>query len=326
MASVDRTTAWPYDERGEPREFVYQRYAHPTGAEAERRLGELENGEALLFGSGTAAVTACVFAFCRAGSKVALAEGAYFGTGVTLAQFAPWGLEVEEFDQTGAPPPDADVVWIESPANPTLTVPNWDTVRAHKGLKICDATASTPVLLQPLDEGADVSLYSATKYLTGHHNALLGAVVTRDPDKRQRLFDVRMRLGLSASPDSAAALLHGLETLELRVRRQSESATELARRLAEHPAVLHVRYPGFGGLVSFDVAVDDARAVETGTSVIENRTSLGGVRSSIESRHRWEGDRIPRGLLRLSVGLEPVDELWADLQLALGRTAHRLKS
>ena len=316
---IDRSTAWPYDERGEPREFVYQRYGHPTGAAAEAALGALEGGEALLFGSGIAAVTACVFAFCRPGSTIALAEGAYFGTGVALGEFAPWGLRVIEFDQTAAPPEDADVVLVEAPANPVLTLPDWEAMRRHPGLVICDATLSTPVYQRPLDEGADVSLHSATKYLTGHHDALLGATVTRDPGKRERLYTARLRLGLSASPDAAAALLRGLDTLEVRVHHQTASATELARRLEAHPAVLGVRYPGFGGVISFDVEGDDVRRVEMSTSLIANMTSLGGVRSSMESRHRWEGDRIPRGLLRLSVGLEPVEELWADLAAALER-------
>jgi cystathionine gamma-synthase len=316
--SVDRSTAWPYDEHGEPREFAYQRNAHPTGKAAEDALGALEGGDALLYGSGTAAVTACICAFCGPGSTVALAEGAYYGTGVALSELERWGLRVVEFDQTGPPPSDADLVWVEAPANPFLTLPDWEALRAHRGLVVCDATVSTPVFLRPLDEGADVSLHSATKYLTGHHDALLGATVTRDPAKRDRLHQVRLRLGLSAAPDAAASLLRGLSTLELRVRRQSATATELARRLADHPAVLAVRHPGFGGLISFDVADDAARTVETSTRVIENMTSLGGVRSSIESRHRWEGDRVPRGLLRLSVGVEDVDQLWADLSAALG--------
>jgi len=240
MQPIDRSTVWPYDEQGEPGPFIYQRYAHPTGAAAERALGALEGGEALLFGSGTAAVTACVVAFMQPGATVALAEGAYFGTGVTFREFAAWGLAVVEFDQTGAPPP-ADVVWLESPANPVLTVPDWEAARAHGGLIVCDATVSTPVFLKAIDEGADVVLHSATKYLTGHHDASLGALVTRDPEKRQRLYDVRMRLGLNASPDAAFSLLKGLLTLEVRVRRQSETAHELASRLGEHPAVLRVR-------------------------------------------------------------------------------------
>jgi cystathionine gamma-synthase len=316
---LDRSTAWPYDEQGEPRDFYYQRYAHPTGAAAEAKLGALEGGDALLYGSGTAAVTACVFALCRPGSTIALAEGAYYGTGVTFAQFAPWGLRVVEYDQTGPPPSGADVVWLEAPANPILTQPDWEAARAHGGTVVCDATLSTPVFLRPLDEGADVSLHSATKYLCGHHNAMLGATITRDSDLRARLYEVRTRMGLAASPDSAGALLHGLPTLETRIRRQTETATELARRLAEHDAVERVRYPGLGGIVSFDVADGDAaRRVETSTRLIANQTSLGGVHSTMESRHRWEGDRIPHGLLRLSVGLEDAEPLWADLERALG--------
>jgi cystathionine gamma-synthase len=317
--SVDRRAAWPYGPDGEPGEFVYQRYAHPTGAAAEAALGELEGGDALLYSSGTAAVTACVFALCRPGSTIALAQGAYFGTGVTFAQFAPWGLNVVEFDQTGPPPAEADVVWLESPSNPLLTLPNWEAARDHPGVVVCDATASTPVFLRALDEGATIVLHSATKYLTGHHDALIGATITREGELRERLYNARMRLGLSAAPDAAAMLRRGLDTLEVRVRRQTETATELARRLGEHRNVLKVRYPGLGGLISFDVAAGSERAVETSTTLIANQTSLGGVRSTMESRHRWEGDRIPVGLLRLSVGLEDVDAIWADLSSALGR-------
>ena len=124
-------------------------------------------------GSSAPAAPACVFALLRRGATVALAEGAYFGTGVTLRQFEPWGLNVVEYDQTGPPPPDADLIWVESPANPVLTLPDWDAVRAQGAPVVCDATLSTPVHLKALDEGANVVLHSATKYLTGHHNALL---------------------------------------------------------------------------------------------------------------------------------------------------------
>ncbi|HZQ16088.1 MAG TPA: PLP-dependent transferase [Gaiellaceae bacterium] len=319
MTVVDRSSVWPYDEHGEPRAFMYQRYGHPAGAEAERLLGELEGGRALVFGSGTAAITALAFALGGPGATIALAEGAYFGTGVTLRELGRWGLRVVEYDQTGPPPDGAEVVWVEAPANPVLTLPDWEAVRAHPGRVVCDATVSTPVFLRALDEGADVVLHSATKYLTGHSNALIGALATRDEALAGRLLELRTRLGLSAAPDAAAALTLGLATLELRVRRQTETAVELARRLEAHPAVLRVRYPGFSGLISFDVAGDAARAVETSLHLIRNATSLGGTHSSLESRHRFEGDRIPRGLLRLSVGLEDVDELWADLERALAQ-------
>jgi cystathionine gamma-synthase len=129
----------------------------------------------------------------------------------------------------------------------------------------------------------------------------------------------RSYTGIVAAPDAAWLLLRGLKTLELRVRRQSETAALLAERLRTHPAVETVRYPGLGGLLSFDVAdAETARKVETSTGVIVNATSLGGVTSLIESRRRWEGERVPPGLLRLSVGLEDPDALWADLEQALG--------
>jgi len=313
---IDRSTVWPYDDRGQPRDFMYQRYGHPTGAEAEAALGALEGGDALLYGSGTSAVTACAFALLKPGATVAVAEGAYFGTTVTLRELEPWGLNIVQFDQTGEPPAGADLIWLESPANPLLTVPNWDAVNACGATVVCDATVSTPVYLKALDKGADVVLHSATKFLTGHHNALLGATVTRDPELTARLREVRTRIGLSAAPDAAEALLHGLETLEVRMRRHTETASDLAQRLAGHPRVSRVRYPGFSGLISFDVDGDPV-PVETATRLIANQTSLGGVASSMESRHRWEGDRIPKGLLRLSVGLEDADSLWRDLDRAL---------
>ncbi|HST16801.1 MAG TPA: PLP-dependent transferase [Gaiellaceae bacterium] len=318
--TLDRATVWPYDAEGRVGDFFYQRYAHPTGAAAEAQLGALDGGEALLFGSGTAAVTACVFALTKPGSTIALARGAYFGTGVAFSEFSAWGLEVVEFDQTGSPPEGADVVWLESPSNPLLTVPDWEAVRRHPGLVVCDATASTPVFLRALDEGAKVALYSATKFLTGHHDAMLGAIVTRDQQLHARLREVRSHLGLSASPDAALSLVKGLKSLELRMQRSTETARMLAARLGEHPAVQVVRYPGFGGLISFDVAGDPV-PVETATRLIANQTSLGGVTSSMESRYRWEGDRIPVGLLRLSVGLEDADALWVDLEQALANAS-----
>ena len=310
----DRSTIWPYDERGEPGRFYYSRYAHPAGADAEERLGALEGGDALLYSSGMGAATAILLAFARPGATVALAEGAYWGTSVWMRDLARWGLELVEYDQTG-PPPDADVVWVEAPANPVLTMPDWDALRGSSALVVCDATVATPVYLRALDEDADVVLHSGTKYLCGRHDALVGATVTRDAEKTARLLEVRGRAGLQSAPDAAAALARGLDSLDERMRRHTATATEIAKRLGAHPAVEHVRYPGFSGLISFDVA--DARRVETRTTLIVNATSLGGETSTMESRHRWEGDRIPTGLLRLSVGLEDVEALWADLEQAL---------
>ncbi len=314
---LDRSTTWPYVD-GEPGPFHYARNAHPVGVEAEQRLGELDGGEALLFPSGMGATTAVVLALLSPGSTVALAHDAYYGTGVLLSELERWGLRHELYDQTGTPPAGADLVWIEAPSNPLLTMPDFEAAAAHPGLVVCDATAATPIHLRPLEHGCDLVLHSATKYLAGHHDVMLGAVVCRSPEHAERLRDLRTRTGIVAAPDAAWLLLRGLKTLELRVARQSETAATLAARLGEHEAVLVVRYPGFGGLLSFDVAGDEeARRVETSTRLIVNATSLGGVASTMETRHRWEGNRVPPGLLRLAVGLEAPEDLWNDLQQAL---------
>ena len=314
---LDRSTTWPYKD-GEPGEFIYQRYGHPTGVEAERRVGELDGGHALLFSSGAGATTALVLTFLSSGDTIALAEGAYFGTGVIFRELERWGLQVVEFDQTGPPPGGVDLVWLEAPSNPFLTMPDLEAAAAHPAIVVVDATAATPIHLRPLEHGADFVLHSATKYLGGHDDVLLGAVVCKRAEDAWRLKEFRTRTGIVAAPDPCALLLRGLETLEPRVRRQTESAGELARRLKDHPAVETVRYPGLGGLLSFDVAgALEARHVETSLGLITNATSLGGVHSLLEARSRWEGDRVPPGLLRLSVGLEPVDDLWNDLVQAL---------
>lgn len=315
MEPVDRSTIWPY-EKGEPGRFSYQRYGHPAGAAAEQALGELEGGEALLFPSGSAAVTALVLSELRSGETIALAEGAYFGTGKLFEALAPWGLRHLEFDQTGAPPPDADLLWLEAPSNPFLTMPDLDAAASHPARVVVDSTAATPLYLRPLDRGADFVVHSATKYLGGHHDLLLGAVVCREPAAAERLRLLRTRTGIVAAPDDAWLLLRSLKTLRVRVERQTATTKALAERLSKHPRVENLRYPGFGAMLSFDVR-GDARLVETSLRAIENATSLGGVETTLESRHRWEGDRVPENLLRLSVGLEEPDELWDDLAQAL---------
>jgi cystathionine gamma-synthase len=314
---LDRSTIWPYVD-GEPGPFHYARNAHPVGVEVERMLGGLDGGEALLFSSGMGATTAVVLALLEPGRTVALAQDAYYGTGVLLTELERWGLQHVLFDQTGPPPAGADLVWLEAPSNPLLTMPDFEAAAAHPGLVLCDATAATPVHLRPLERGCDLVLHSATKYLGGHHDVQLGAVVAKSAAHAARLHEFRSRSGIVAAPDPAWLLLRGLQTLEVRIRAQSESAAAVVDRLEAHPATENVRYPGFGALLSFDVADGAAaRRVETATQLIVNATSLGGVTSTMESRHRWEGARVPEGLLRLSVGLEPVEALWADLEQAL---------
>lgn len=318
-APLDRSTTWPY-ENGEPGEFAYARHSSPTIAEAERRLGALDGGHALVFASGTAACTSIVLGLLAPGTLVALAEGIYYGTGVMLAELARWGIETVEFDQTGPPPADADLVWLESPSNPFLTMPDFEAAGRHPALVVCDSTAATPLHVRPLERGCDLVVHSATKYLAGHDDALLGAVVCKSEEHRARLHEYRTRTGPIAAPDTAWLLLRGLATLDVRVARQTQTGQTIAERLRTHPAVETVRYPGFGGLMSFDVAdADSARRVETSTKLVLNTTSLGGVTSRLESRARWEGARVPPGLVRLSVGLEEPDAIWDDLRQALER-------
>jgi cystathionine beta-lyase/cystathionine gamma-synthase len=314
LPGIDRSTIHPYVD-GVPGPVYYQRFAHPVGLEAERVLGELEGGAALLFGSGAGATTALVMAMLGTGATVAIADGGYWGTvGLLAGELGRWGLTVIGFDQTKLPDLDAAIA----------------SAHARGARVVVDNTVLSPLLLRPLEHGADFVLHSASKILAGHHDALLGAVTCAHEDDRARLAAFRGASGIVAAPDPAWLMLRGLKTLALRVQRQSATALELARRLQRHPRVRRVRYPGlsdpvaaryvsaFGPLLSFDVAdADEARRVECSRRLIENATSLGGVASTLEARARWEGDRVPPGLLRLSAGLEDVEDLWADLAQAL---------
>jgi cystathionine gamma-synthase len=239
---------------------------------------------------------------------------------VLLRMLGRWGIQFVEFDQTGPPPDDADLVWIEAPSNPLLTMPDFEAAAAHPAPVVCDSTAATPIYLRPLERGTDFVFHSATKFLGGHHDVLLGAVVAKERKDYERLLEFRGRSGIVAAPDPAWFLRRSLKTLRVRMERHTANATELSRRLEAHAAVERVRYPGFGGLMSFDVVggAEAARRVETSTRLIKNATSLGGVESVLETRARWEAGRVPNNLVRLSVGLEDVDELWADLEQVLG--------
>jgi cystathionine beta-lyase/cystathionine gamma-synthase len=333
LPAVERGTIHPFRD-GQPGPVFYQRYAHPVGLEAERLIGEMEGGPALLFPSGMAAITALALALLAPGARIAVADGGYYGTiGMLGGELRRWGLEVFGFDQT-APPPPADLVWLEPCANPVMTFPDLEAAIdiAHEaGSRVAvDNTVLSPLLLRPLEHGADFVMHSASKILAGHHDALLGVISSARAEDHERLNSFRGVTGIVAAPDPTWLLLRGLKTLGVRVPRQSATALELARRLQAHPAVQTVRYPGlgdsvaaryvsaFGPLLSFDVAdADQALAVERALELIENATSLGGVASTLEARARWEGDRVPGGLLRFSAGLEDIEDLWGDLAQAL---------
>jgi cystathionine gamma-synthase len=316
-APLDRSASWPY-EGGEPGRFSYARADHPTGVACEEALGALDGGYALLYPSGMAAVTNVVLTMLRPGGTIALAEGAYYGHRTLLDHLGPWRVNVIEFDQTGPPPDGVDLILVEAPANPLLTMPDFEAAAAHPAPVVCDATVSSPLRLRALEHGCDVALHSATKILSGHDDVLAGVTVTRDEELRDRLHLTRRLAGIVASADTAWLVHRGLETLAARLDRQEATARILAERLEAQTAVETVRYPGFSFLLSFDVADGEAAGrVERALRTIVNATSLGGTHTKLEARHRWEGDRIPSGLLRLSVGLEDPEVLWADLEQAL---------
>jgi cystathionine gamma-synthase len=334
LPAVERATIHPYLD-GTPSPVYYQRFAHPVGLEAEALLSDLEGGSSLLFASGSAATAGLALAVLEPGARIAIADGGYWGTVAFLRnELGRWGLDVVTFDQTAGPPPQADLVWLEPCSNPMLTFPDLDASidAAHRsGARVVvDNTVLSPILLRPLEHGADFVLHSASKILAGHHDALIGVVSCAREEDHARLSTFRGASGIGAAPDPAWLMARGIQTLAVRVERTSASALELARRLASHPRVTTVRYPGlgdpvaaryvrsFGPLLSFDVAdAEEAARVERSLGLIENATSLGGVASTLEARARWEGARVPPGLLRLSVGLEDVEDLWADLTRAL---------
>jgi len=319
-APLDRSASWPYDAAGEPGPYVYAREEQPNTLAVERALGALEGGRSLLFPAGMAAVTGTVLTMLPPGGTIAVADGAYYGHTVLFEHLRPWGVNAVGFDQAGAPPDGVDLILIEAPSNPMLTMPDFDAAAAHPAPVICDATLASPFRLRPLELGCNVALHSATKVLAGHDDLLAGVVTVSDDELYDRLHRTRHLTGLVASADTAWLLERGLQTTEVRIDRMETSARVLAERLAAHAVVVAARYPGFGFVISFDVADGAAaRRVESATEVIVNATSLGSTHSKLESRHRWEGERCPEGLLRLSVGLEDPGVLWADLEQALAK-------
>src|SRR6185503_7944979 len=212
-APLDRSATWPYED-GQPGRFSYARADHPTGVACEEALGELDGGHALLYPSGMGAVTTIVLTMLRPGGTVALAEGAYYGHRVLFDHLSPWGVNVVEFDQTGPPPAQANLIVLEAAAAPPAPV-------------VCDATVATPLRLRPLDHGADVVVHSATKILAGHDDVLAGVTVTGDPELRERLHLTRRLTGIVAAADTAWLVHRGLETLETRLARQEATARVL---------------------------------------------------------------------------------------------------
>ncbi|QCX27027.1 trans-sulfuration enzyme family protein [Nocardioides jishulii] len=311
-------------------EVEYGRYGNPTWTALEEAIGGLEGGRCLTFSSGLAAV-ACVLDLVGTGGKVVAPRHAYNGTVMQLADLESRGrlvCELVDITDTAAviaACEGAVLVWLESPTNPALEVADIATIRAaaHEAgaYVVVDNTFATPLLQRPLEDEVDIVVHSATKYLAGHSDVLMGALVTRDDELFSVLKGRRDLIGAVPGAFEAWLTLRGLRTLGLRVERSQANAAELVRRLSEHPAISEVRYPGFGAIISV-VLAEGALAADLltrKTKLWVHATSLGGVESSFERRRRWKTEpaTIPDGLVRMSVGIEDVEDLWDDLVKAL---------
>ena len=334
---------------------VYMRDQNPAFDQAEAVITTLESGhETLLFASGMAAATA-VFQGLRPGDHVLAPLVMYWSLRNWLMGFATgWGLDVELIDMTDPSvvqaairPGMTKLVWVETPANPLWTITDIaataQLAHAAGALLAVDSTTATPVLTKPLELGADLVMHSATKYLNGHSDLTAGTVTTRsDNEHWQRVRAVRAQIGGTLGSFESWLLVRGLRTLYLRVRAASSAALAIAEHFDGHPLVAEVLYPGlpsshghevakrqmtggFGGMLAIRTTEGEAAAiaVAANTRLWKRATSLGGVESLIEHRASIEGagSPVPLDLLRLSAGIEHVDDLIADLEQALA-TAH----
>ncbi|MFC9926731.1 cystathionine gamma-lyase [Streptomyces sp. NPDC127190] len=331
--------------------YAYARDDNPTWTHLERAIGELEapgrdGVETLVFASGMAAISAVLFSQLGAGDAVVLPSDGYQVLPLVGAQLAAYGIEVRTAPTGGDAQLElldgARLLWIESPANPGLDVCDIRRLvaaaHARGALVAVDNTLATPLGQRPLELGADFSVASGTKQLTGHGDLLLGYVSGRDADAMAAVRRWRKIVGAISGPMEAWLAHRSLATLQLRVDRQNATALAVARALRQRPEVSCLRYPGlpddpahtiaaqqmrrFGCVVSFTLPTR-ARAERFLASLrlVEDATSFGGVRSTAERRGRWGGDPVPEGFIRMSVGAEDPEDLIADLLRALDESA-----
>jgi len=324
----------------------YGRYGNETWTALEAAIGALEGGQTLSYSSGMAAVSA-VFSTLPVGAKVVASNQGYSGVMTLLSNLTAAKkikatlVSIADTDEVIAALDGADLLWLESPTNPSLDVADLPAlIKAAKSKNITvavDNTFATALIQKPLLMGADIVMNSVTKYLAGHSDVVLGSLSTNSPTHFKAIEDARKFNGAIPGPFEAWLALRGIRTFPIRFARASENALELAKRLSEHPLVTRVRYPGlptdpqhdkaksfmkgFGAIVSFEYA-GDAQATDLvcdSSKIVTNATSLGGVESLWERRRRWpiESASVPESLIRLSVGCEDVEDLWADIDAAL---------
>ena len=331
--------------------YLYSRYANPNRTALEQCLAALEGGAAAsTFSSGSAATMTLIQALGPK-SHVIAPDDAYFGT-IKLVRdvFGPWGVELTVVDMTNldavaaAVRPNTKLIWVETPSNPLIRVSDIAAIAriAHDGGALCavDNTWGTPVLQRPLDLGADISMHATTKYLGGHSDVLGGALIFKENSELfQKVSSIQMSGGAVPSPFECWLTMRGIRTLSVRVNAQSANALALAEFLEKHPKVEAVHYPGleshaahavacrqmrgFGGMLSVQAGRDrtESIAIASSLALFTQATSLGGTESLIEHRASVEGPgtRAPENLLRVSVGLEHIEDLKEDFEKALRR-------
>ena len=308
----------------------YGRYGNESWSALEAAIGELEGGKTLSFSSGMAAVSA-VFSILPIGAPIVASNQGYSGVMGLLNQLHSTGrlevrfVEITNTDEVVAAMKGAALVWLESPTNPCLDVADLPVlITAAKKLGIgvgVDNTFATPLVQKPLTMGADIVMHSVTKFLAGHSDVVLGSLSTNDEALYKRLEESRRFNGSVPGPFEAWLAVRGIRSFPIRFRAAERNARELVARLSQHPKITKVRYPDFGAVVSFEVdgTAEAAQKVCESSQLIAHATSLGGIESLWERRRRWAGesDSVPEQLIRLSVGCEHVDDLWADIQQAL---------
>jgi len=312
-------------------EIGYGRESNPGWRALEEALGKLEHGHCVTFASGLAAASAILDEVPQ-GTGVVAQRAPYYGLAELLRERAACGqIELQTYPQLSEEAlagaiEGVGLVWIESPTNPMLDVVDLPAViglaKRAGAWVVVDSTFASPMGQNPIKLGADLVMHSGTKLIGGHSDLMLGAVVAADPEFHRRLLDRRHATGAVPGVLEAFLALRGLRTLPTRYERGQATARELAARLTDHPGVARVRYPGSGTMISFETkgSGEDAEAVCEACRLIVHTTSLGGVETTMERRARYESERAvgtPDTLIRLSVGLEHLHDLWRDLDRAL---------
>ena len=309
----------------------YGRYGNESWSALETAISQLEGGETLSFSSGMAAISA-VFSILPIGAPVVASNQGYSGTmGLLNQHHASGRLEVRFVDITNTDEvigamKGAALLWLESPTNPCLDLADLPAlISAAKKLTIgvgVDNTFATPLVQQPLSMGADIVMHSVTKFLAGHSDVVLGSLSISDPALFKRLEEARRFNGSIPGPFEAWLALRGIRSFPVRFRAAEKNAQQLVTRLQSHTKITKVRYPGFGAVISFEVdgTAEQAEKVCESSRLITHATSLGGIESLWERRRRWalEGSSVPEQLIRLSVGCEHVEDIWQDIEQALG--------